>query len=106
MSVRQFELTGRMKDLDEAIRKTEQAAEATPIGHPNLPGRFNNLIKMLHMRFERTGGIKDIEEADRKAEQAIKATLKGHQRPSGFSRVAEFMPHAFPLHRLWVKVRR
>ncbi|KAI9863865.1 MAG: hypothetical protein M1813_003517 [Trichoglossum hirsutum] len=78
LKITRFERTGNMEDLEEAIRKAEQAVKATPEGHPDLATWLSNLGNMLERRFERTGRMEDLEEAVHKASQAVKATPKGH----------------------------
>jgi hypothetical protein len=60
-----FVRTGRMEDLEEAIRITHQAVNIIPRDHPALAGRLNTLSTTLLRRFERTGGMEDLEEAIR-----------------------------------------
>jgi hypothetical protein len=38
-----FERSGRLEDLEEAIRRVEQAVAAIPDDHPDLAGRLDNL---------------------------------------------------------------
>jgi hypothetical protein len=70
-----------MDDLEEAIRRTEEAVEATPQGHSNLAERLNHLGNMFQSRFEQTGRIEDLDKASRMAERAVEASLKGHRDP-------------------------
>src|SRR2546421_9846945 len=74
---------GEMEDLEEAIRKAEEAVKATPEDHPDLAGRLNNLGNKLERRYERTGKMEDLEEAIRKAEEAVKATPEDHPDLAG-----------------------
>jgi tetratricopeptide (TPR) repeat protein len=78
-----FERTGRMEDLEEAIRKAEQALDAAPKDYLDLEAMQNNLGNKLGFRFERTGRIEDLKEAIRKAKQAVEATPKGHPDLAG-----------------------
>jgi tetratricopeptide (TPR) repeat protein len=64
--------------LEKAVRKAEQAVEATPEDHPELAIYLDNLASKLARRFKRTGRIEDLEEAIRKAEQAVEATPEDH----------------------------
>jgi tetratricopeptide (TPR) repeat protein len=72
-----------MKDLEEAIRRAQQAAAATPDDHPSLVWRLNNLGNKLERRFERTRRLEDLEEAILRAEQAVAATLDDHPDLAG-----------------------
>jgi hypothetical protein len=65
-----------MADLEEAIRKAEQAVDATPEGHPDPAGHLNNLGNKLWRRFKQIGVIEDLDEAIGRAEQALDAVSK------------------------------
>ncbi|KAJ5117770.1 hypothetical protein N7448_011402 [Penicillium atrosanguineum] len=67
-----------MTDLEEAIRVSRQAVQATPNDHPQLIGWLNNLANELESRYDRTGQIDDLEEAIRVSRQAIQATPSNH----------------------------
>ena len=72
------ERTGRIQDLEEAIRRTRQAVDTAPKYPPNLADWLNNLGNKLESRYERTGKMEDMEEAILKAEGAVKATPEDH----------------------------
>src|SRR2546421_12778568 len=57
---KRYERWGRMEDLEEAIRRAEEAVAATPDDHPELAGRLNILGINLGCRFKRTGRIEDL----------------------------------------------
>ena len=59
------EHTGKMEDLEEAIRVARQAVDVTPEGHPDLAAMLNNLGNKLGRRYERTGKMEGLEEAIR-----------------------------------------
>src|SRR2546430_3240235 len=65
---RRYECMGRMEDLEEAVRVTEQAVKVTPEDHPDLAARLNNLGNKLGRRDERMGRMEDLEEAIRVTE--------------------------------------
>jgi tetratricopeptide (TPR) repeat protein len=76
--VARYERTGRLEDLEEAIRVFREAVEATPPGSPDRPGRLNNLGGGLFRdRYERTGRLEDLEEAIRVFREAVEATPPG-----------------------------
>jgi hypothetical protein len=63
---RRFEKTGRMEDLERAIRKAQQAVEVTPQDHPDLADRLSNhtvgyISKKCHVpNFENQGASQMI----------------------------------------------
>ncbi|KAF2465628.1 uncharacterized protein BDR25DRAFT_239619, partial [Lindgomyces ingoldianus] len=75
---RRYERTGKMEDLEKAIRVARQAVEVTPDDHPDLAGRLNNLGNKLKSRYKRTGKMEDLEEAIRVARQAVEVTPDDH----------------------------
>ena len=78
-----YERTGKMEDLEEAIRVARQAVDVTPEDHPDLAGRLNNLGLKLQRRYERTGKMEDLEEAIRVARQAVDVTPEDHPDLAG-----------------------
>jgi len=44
---RRYKRTGKIEDLEEAIRVSRQAVEVTPKDYPDLAGRLNNLACQL-----------------------------------------------------------
>ncbi len=77
LSIR-FEQTGKMADLDEAVRVGQLAVKATPEGHADLAAMLSNLGGALHIRFKFTGQMADLDEAVRVGQLALKATPEGH----------------------------
>ncbi len=72
--LRRYWRTGQVEDLNAALRLWQQAVQATPKGHPDLPSRLNNLGNGLWTRYSRTGRMEDLEEAIRVHRQAVQAT--------------------------------
>jgi hypothetical protein len=52
---RDYERTGNLQLLQEAITLFRDAAGATPAGHPHRPERVSDLDLALKIRLERTG---------------------------------------------------
>jgi len=59
-----------MEDLEDSIRRAQQAVNITPQDHPDLAMYLNNLGYKLETRFEKTGRMEDLEESIRRAQQA------------------------------------
>lgn len=78
LKLEQFQLWGRIEDLEEAIEKAKQAVDSTAKENPYFVERLNNLGIMLERRYERTRRIEDLEEAIRLTKQAIKVTSDDH----------------------------
>ncbi|KAF7502886.1 hypothetical protein GJ744_004955 [Endocarpon pusillum] len=78
-----YERTGKIENLEEAIRVARQVIEVTPDDHPNLAAGLNNLGNKLESRYKRTGRIEDLEEAIRVARQAVKITPDDHPDLAG-----------------------
>ena len=74
-----------MEDLEEAIRKVQQAVEITPQDHPDLAMYLNNLGYVLEKRFDRIGRMEDLEESIHKAQQAVENTPKDHPNLADWS---------------------
>jgi len=49
-----------MEDLDSAIDAVREAAELTPVGHPNRSMYLNNLALTWQRRFEKTGSSEEL----------------------------------------------
>ncbi|KAJ7833961.1 hypothetical protein B0H14DRAFT_2324833, partial [Mycena olivaceomarginata] len=78
-----FERLGDLGDLNEFISKKKDAVLLTPDGHPDKPGRLNNLGNSLLARFERLGDLGDLVESISKYKDAVYLTPDGHpDRPS------------------------
>jgi tetratricopeptide (TPR) repeat protein len=73
-----YERTGKMADLEEAIRTARQAVNSTPPNHAGQALYLHSLGFMLLRRFERTGENADLEEAITTARQAVDSTPAGH----------------------------
>ncbi|KAH6867440.1 CHAT domain-containing protein [Coprinopsis sp. MPI-PUGE-AT-0042] len=76
--MRQFERTGDLETITEAIAVLHRAVQLTPEGHANLPGRLTNLGISFRRRFECTGDPSDIAEAISTQRRAVQLTPKGH----------------------------
>jgi tetratricopeptide (TPR) repeat protein len=87
MGCARYERTGRLEDLEEAIRVFREAVEATPPGSPDRPGYLNNLGNGLRARYERTGRLEDLEEAIRVFREAVEATPPGSPDRPGSSTI-------------------
>ncbi len=73
-----FERTGQLADLDEAITLFRDAVAATPVGHPERPGRLSNLGAALRTRFGRTGQLADLDQAITARQEAVAAIPADH----------------------------
>ena len=73
-----YQRTGVMKDLNEAIRIIEQAINMTSTGHPHLVAMLQKLGFMLGLRYERTGNMGDLNRAVEAADMAVTATPGDH----------------------------
>ncbi|KAF8436638.1 CHAT domain-containing protein [Boletus edulis BED1] len=94
-----FERLGELRDLEDAISTYRDAVHLTPDGHPDKPGRLNNLghsfIARFEMpfrhtgmpaRFERLGELRDLEDAISTYRDAVHLTPDGHpDKPSRLS---------------------
>ena len=58
-----YKRTGKIEDLEEAIRLSRQTVVITPIDYPDLAVYLNGLGTQLERRYERTGKIEDVKEA-------------------------------------------
>ena len=70
--------TGVLEHLQEAIRRTEEAVAATPVGHPGRALWIYNLGVYLSTRFGRAGALEDLQEAIRRIKEAVAATPVDH----------------------------
>jgi hypothetical protein len=68
-----------MVKLDDAIRFTQEAVDATLEGHPNCAQQLNKVGVRLHNRYLRTGAMADLEDAIRFTQEAINVTLEDNQ---------------------------
>ncbi|KAH6888900.1 CHAT domain-containing protein [Coprinopsis sp. MPI-PUGE-AT-0042] len=76
--MREFERTGDLITVNEAIAVLYRAVQLTPEGHADLPGHLNNLGISFKCRFEHTGDLSDITEAISAQHRAVQLTPKGH----------------------------
>ncbi len=60
---RDYERTGNIQLLQEAITLFREAADATPAAHLYRPAYLSNLGTALKTRFERTGQQPDLDQA-------------------------------------------
>ncbi|KAF5338199.1 hypothetical protein D9611_014594 [Ephemerocybe angulata] len=67
----QFESTGALEDIAEAISAFQTAIRLAPEGHTELAGWLNNLGNAFLSRFERTGYVHDLGEALRTLGNAV-----------------------------------
>lgn len=80
-AISQFEAylrSGRLEDLNGAIRSAEQIVQETPDTHSSSPGLRNNLGLMLQTRFERLGVIQDLDNAIGLGEWVLDTTSPAH----------------------------
>jgi tetratricopeptide (TPR) repeat protein len=83
-----YERTGNLQLLQEAITLFQKAVDATPAGHAYRPAYLTNLGTALKARFERTGQQPDLE--------AVGATRAGHpSRPGYLSNLANALGTRF-----------
>ncbi|KAH6881201.1 CHAT domain-containing protein [Coprinopsis sp. MPI-PUGE-AT-0042] len=76
--VRQFERTGDLVTITEAIAVLYSAVQLTPESHADLPGRLTNLGISFRRRFEHTGDVSDMAEAISVQHKAVQLTSEGH----------------------------
>jgi tetratricopeptide (TPR) repeat protein len=69
---------GQIRDLEEAIRVTQQAVDSIPEDHPDRAGMLNNLGNKLGVRYNRTGEINCLENAIKITQEAVKLTPEGN----------------------------
>lgn len=67
-----------MADLEEAIKVSREAVEATPPDHLNRAMYLNNLGNNLGNKFSRIGVMADLEKAIIASQEAVKATPQDH----------------------------
>ncbi|KAH6871955.1 CHAT domain-containing protein [Coprinopsis sp. MPI-PUGE-AT-0042] len=76
--MRQFERTGNLGTVTEAIAVLYKAVQLTPQGHAALPAHLNVLGISFQRRFERTRDPSDIAEAISAQSRSVQLTPKGH----------------------------
>ncbi|PQE07748.1 meiosis-specific serine threonine- kinase mek1 protein [Rutstroemia sp. NJR-2017a BVV2] len=65
-------------DLDESIRRMQEAVEATPEDHPERSSWLNNLGRGLYNRYSETGAIADLDGSIRRMQEAIEIIPEDH----------------------------
>ncbi|KAH6888936.1 CHAT domain-containing protein [Coprinopsis sp. MPI-PUGE-AT-0042] len=94
--MRQFERTGDLATVTEAITVLFRAVQLTPKGHADLPVCLNNLGTSFQHRFERTGDLSDIAEAISAQRHAVQLTPKGHaDLPGRLNNLGNLFQHHF-----------
>jgi hypothetical protein len=69
--------------MNKSVLMFEDAVQLTPDGHPDKPGRLNNLGISLFCRFERLGDLSDMNKSVLMFEDAVQLTPDGHpDKPS------------------------
>ena len=71
-----YEQTGSLKDLNEAIRIMEQIIDM--VGEYIMPYILSNLGAMLGRRFQQTGSMDDLNKAVNVSDMAVEATPQDH----------------------------
>ncbi|KAH6880957.1 CHAT domain-containing protein [Coprinopsis sp. MPI-PUGE-AT-0042] len=74
----QYERTGDLETITEAIALLHRAVQLTPKGHANLPGCLSNLGTSFQRRFEHAGDLADMAEAISAQRRAVQLTPEGH----------------------------
>ncbi|KAH6883559.1 CHAT domain-containing protein [Thelonectria olida] len=75
---RQYERTGEMAELEEAIGIARQAVDSTPDDHPDRAACLSSLGNQLGRRYKRTGKVANLEEAISIARQVVNLTPDDH----------------------------
>ncbi|KAH6918213.1 CHAT domain-containing protein [Coprinopsis sp. MPI-PUGE-AT-0042] len=76
--IKQFERTGDLSTISQAIAVLHRAVQLTPKGHACLPGCLSNLGSSFQRRFEHTGDLSDIAKAISVQHRAVQLTPEGH----------------------------
>ncbi|KAH6880938.1 hypothetical protein BKA70DRAFT_1206405 [Coprinopsis sp. MPI-PUGE-AT-0042] len=76
--LREYERTGDLETVTEAIAVLHRVVQLTPKGHVNLPGCLSNLGTSFQHRFEHAGDLADIAEAISAQRRAVQLNPKGH----------------------------
>jgi hypothetical protein len=86
---------GRLRDLDEAVRRYRAAVRATPAGLADAPLRLANLGMALLERHNRRGQRRDLDTAIKAAEQALRdGSATAVDRPRQEATLAQGYPVA------------
>ncbi|KAF6754601.1 CHAT domain-containing protein [Ephemerocybe angulata] len=75
---RQFEKTGNLVAIDEAIGIQERAIQLTPADHPTLRSTLNDLGNSFLARYERTNDVLDVTKAIDALKRSVELTPEGH----------------------------
>ncbi|KAF6759605.1 CHAT domain-containing protein, partial [Ephemerocybe angulata] len=75
-----FKRTGDLSALTDATKMLQQAADLTPLSHPNLPCFLDNLGNSFFFRFDGTGELSDIHHAIAVQQRAVDLTPMGHPK--------------------------
>ncbi|KAJ3550402.1 hypothetical protein NMY22_g513 [Coprinellus aureogranulatus] len=93
----QFEATGSLDTITEAIEVQERALQLLPEPHPDvLPGAVNNLASLLCLRYERTGDMSDLAESLATRRRLVMLTPEGHKDlPAQLNNLSTSLMHRF-----------
>jgi len=80
---KQYEWTGDIVNLEEAIQVARQAVILIPKDYSDLAMCLNNLGSKLKMQYERTGDMAHLEEAIQVARQAVALIPNIHSNLAG-----------------------
>jgi tetratricopeptide (TPR) repeat protein len=96
LSRAQFEHTGSLGDLDEAITSFQTLADATGPSEPGLDGYLTSLVGVLATRYERTGELADLDRLIVCLRRRLEATPAGHpERVERMLHVGGFLESRF-----------
>ncbi|KAJ6587267.1 CHAT domain-containing protein [Mycena sp. CBHHK59/15] len=73
-----FNRSGKMKDLEAALKLNETAVSLMPPGHPDLPRHLQGAAIAFRQRYLVKGKLEDIDTALERYQAAVALTLKGH----------------------------
>ena len=83
---KEFERTGELAVLEEAIEVSRQAVDGTPKQHQARLRRLHNLGNRLESHYERKGSVTSLQEAIAVARQVVESVAEDH--PDGASFLA------------------
>ncbi len=78
-----YERTGLSIDIEVAIRRLQEALDATPEDHLDRGYRIQPLGLAFYNRYARTGSLIDLETAIRRHQEALDAIPKDHPNRGG-----------------------
>ncbi|CAE6366003.1 unnamed protein product, partial [Rhizoctonia solani] len=73
-----FRSSGKVEDIEEAVKYHNRALDLTPDGHPSLPDRHASLGASYGDRYKRTGEVADLVKAIECKTHALDLTPDGH----------------------------